>query len=230
MAEKEKSRKTPRGKAKDTLRKAGISPRRVTRLIRKHWCLPDEVKQAVQNGAEKSNTRRGLTASVVAGGGVLKKYCCIRFLNKSTGISRDLLSKIKSKLSYPAKRRLQDASDFFAWTQQYQSASSVAFTFVSKEACSTAQSEIERFGEIKPAQGTMSEHAVAAISPGKIIARETSCHCQQCFTNGSYNPESPCSWKTHILKECPEEAEVVPATVYDGKWYAGKVLAIDLCQ
>lgn len=71
------------------------------------------------------------------------------------------------------KVTLQDASDFFAWMQQYQSASSVAFTFVSKEACNTAQSEMERFGEIKPVQGTTSLHAVSAISPGKIIARET---------------------------------------------------------
>ena len=84
------------------------------------------------------------------------------------------------------KVTIQDASDFFSWTQQHQSASSVSFTFVSKEACRTAQSEIERFGEITPVQGTMTVHAVAAISPGKIIARETSCYCEQCFANGTY--------------------------------------------
>ena len=38
---------------------------------------------------------------------------------------------------------IQDASDFFAWTQQQESSSSVAFTFVSKEACSAAKSEME---------------------------------------------------------------------------------------
>ena len=86
---------------------------------------------------------------------------------------------------------IQDASDFFAWTQQHQSVSSVSFTFVSKEACQTAKSEIERFGEITPVQGKMTVHAVAAISPGKIIARETSCDCKECFRNGIYNPESP---------------------------------------
>ena len=82
----------------------------------------------------------------------------------------------------------------------------------------------------------MSVHAVAAIAPGKVITRETSCHCQQCFTNGIFNPESPCLWKQHLLKECPEEAEVVPvvgdwvAAVYDDKWYVGKVLAVDLTE
>lgn len=134
------------------------------------------------------------------------------------------------------KASIQDAPDFFAWTQQQQSSSSVAFTFVSKEACSTAKSEIERFGNIVPVPGTMSVHAVAAISPGKIMARETSCHCQQCFTNGRFNPESPCSWKIHLLKECPEEEGIVPvagdwvAAVYDDKWYVGKVLEVDLVE
>ena len=37
-----------------------------------------------------------------------------------------------------------------------------------------------------------------------------------------------------MLKECPEEVEVVPvvgnwvAAAYDDKWYVGKVLAVDL--
>ena len=51
---------------------------------------------------------------------------------------------------------IQDASDFFAWTQQHQSSSSVAFSYVSKETCSAAQSEIERFGELKPVPGIIS--------------------------------------------------------------------------
>ena len=70
------------------------------------------------------------------------------------------------------KANIQDSPDFFAWTQQ-QSSSSVAFNFISKEACSTAKSEIERFGNIVPMTGTISVHAVAAISPRKIMARET---------------------------------------------------------
>ena len=115
------------------------------------------------------------------------------------------------------KVNIQDAPDFFAWTQQHQSSSSVAFTFVPKEACSTAKSEIERFGNIVPVPGTMSVHAVAAISPGKIMARETSCHCQRCFTDGVFNPDSPCSWKIHLLKECQAEAGIVPVA---GDWVA----------
>ena len=45
--------------------------------------------------------------------------------------------------------------------------------------------------EVTPVQGTMTVHAVAAISPGKIIARNTTCYCHQCFRDGTYNPESP---------------------------------------
>ena len=39
-----------------------------------------------------------------------------------------------------------------------------------------------------------------------------------------------------MLKECPEEVEVVPvvgnwvAAAYDDKWYVGKVLAVDLAD
>lgn len=80
------------------------------------------------------------------------------------------------------KVTIQDASDFSTWTQQHQSSSSVSFSFVSKATCSAAQSEIEGFGELKPVPGTISVHAVAAISCGKVITRETSCHCQQCLT------------------------------------------------
>ena len=108
------------------------------------------------------------------------------------------------------KVTIQDASDVFAWTQQRQSSSSVDFSFVSKKTCSAAQSKIERFGELKPVPGiTICVHAVAAISRGKVITRVTSCHCQQCFTNGRFNPVLACLWKQHILKECPEEVEVV---------------------
>ena len=110
----EKSSKTSRSKANSTLRKAGMSPRTVPRIIRKQLifaqAVSDEVKQALQKGPQKSNTRRGLTASVVSGGGILKKYRCLRFVNKLTGISRDLLSKVNKKLSYSSRRRLPDES------------------------------------------------------------------------------------------------------------------------
>ena len=39
-----------------------------------------------------------------------------------------------------------------------------------------------------------------------------------------------------MVKECPEEVEVVPeagdwvAAAYDDKWYVGKVLAVDLAE
>ena len=94
------------------------------------------------------------------------------------------------------------------------------------------KTEIERLGEVAPVQGTMTVHAVAAISPGKIIARKPTCYCHQCFRDGTYNPESPCGWKIHLLKEF-SDTTVTPvvgdwvAAVYDNKWYVGKVVEAD---
>lgn len=92
------------------------------------------------------------------------------------------VKRMADEAVHQQKVTIQDASDFFAWMQQHQSSSSVSFSFVSKETCKAAQSEIERFGELKPVPGTISVHAVAAISRGKVITRETSSHCQQRFT------------------------------------------------
>ena len=99
---------------------------------------------------------------------------------------------------------IQDASDFFSWTQQYMSASSVSFTFVSQQDCKAAQQEIEAFGDIKTVTGTMKIHAVASLQDheqAEVIARETSCYCEQCFSNGVFSVDSPCKWKRHLLKE-----------------------------
>ena len=55
-------------------------------------------------------------------------------------VLEDLLSVWLMRLSGSKRVSIKDASDFFSWTQQHQSASSVSFTFVSKEACQTAKS------------------------------------------------------------------------------------------
>ena len=72
--------------------------------------ISDEVKQTLQKGPQKSNTWRGLTTSVVSGGGILNKYRCLCFVDKLTEISRDLLSKVNKKLSYSSRRRLPEES------------------------------------------------------------------------------------------------------------------------
>ena len=112
--EPEKSPKTPRSKCNSELRKAGMSPRNVPRQIRKQLVLAHavsaEVKQAVQSGdLQKSNTRRGLTASIISGL-IIKKYQCVRTLSKLTGIGRELLAKANKKMSYPKKKRLPEVS------------------------------------------------------------------------------------------------------------------------
>ena len=98
---------------------------------------------------------------------------------------------------------IQDANDFFAWTQQHISTSSVSFTFVSQEDCKAAQLEIEGFGDIRAVPGTMKINAVASLpdQPGQIVARETSCYCERCFTHGLVSVDSPCKWERHLLKE-----------------------------
>ena len=103
-----------------------------------------------------------------------------------------------------------------------------AFSFVSKETCDAAQSEIERSGELKSVPGVIPVLAVAAISRGKVTASSASPMAD------SIQNLQPCWWKQHILKECPEEEEVNPVTgawvaaLYDDKWYVGKVLAVYL--
>ena len=71
-SEQERSPKTPRSKATASIRRAGMSPRAVPHAIRKQLifahAVSDEVRQAVEKGPQNSNTRRGLSASVVSGG------------------------------------------------------------------------------------------------------------------------------------------------------------------
>ena len=83
---------------------------------------------------------------------------------------------------------IEDTSDFFAWTQQHMSSSSMSFSFVPEQECKIAQKEIEEFGNIKPVPGTMRIHAVAAVpsNPSQVIIRATSCHCQNVL-NRSFN-------------------------------------------
>ena len=113
-SEQERSPKTPRSKANESIRRAGMSPRAVPHAIRKQLifahAVSDEARQAVEKGPQNSNTRRGLSASVVSGAGILKKYRCLRLLKRFTGISRGLLSKVRSKLSYPKRKRLSERS------------------------------------------------------------------------------------------------------------------------
>ena len=73
-------------------------------------CSIGRSKKAVQSGDSKqSNTRRGLTSSIVSGR-IIKRYHCLRTLSKMTGIGRELLAKANKKLSYPKKKRLSEKS------------------------------------------------------------------------------------------------------------------------
>ena len=91
-----------------------MSPRAVPPVIRRQLIfahtVSDKVRQAVEKGPQNSNTQRGLSASVVSGAGILKRYCCLRLLKRFTGISMGLLSKVRSKLSNPIRKWLPERS------------------------------------------------------------------------------------------------------------------------
>ena len=93
---------------------------------------------------------------------------------------------------------IQDACNFFSWTQKYMSSSSITFIFVSQEECKAAQEGIESFWEIKSLTRTMKIHAIASLPDNmqaEVMARETSCYCNNCFSNSLYQVESHCKWK-----------------------------------
>lgn len=145
---------------------------------------------------------------------------------------------------------IQDASDFFAWTQSPTcSMKNVKFMFVPKEVCESTGKELETL-PIKAVKGTMKIHAVIGQGSQKILVREVSCYCNDCIDG------RPCeSWRvesTSVEKNVPEKDlgtentaidtaqtetcsgddmsysidEFVVAK-YESRWYIGKIIDED---
>lgn len=105
------------------------------------------------------------------------------------------------------KATIQDADDFFLWTQAQKENSSIKYLFVSKEQCSDAQTSIDSFGNLQSVEGTMKLHAVIPVNgmEGYVAIRNTSCFCVNCFSDGTFLPDSACGWKKFRMKPISEE-------------------------
>ena len=97
--------------------------------------------------------------------------------------------------------------DFFLWTQAQKENSSIKYLFVSKEQCSDAQTSIDSFGNLQSVEGTMKLHAVIPVNgmEGYVAIRNTSCFCVNCFSDGTFLPDSACGWKKFRMKPISEE-------------------------
>ncbi|CAC5395762.1 unnamed protein product [Mytilus coruscus] len=99
------------------------------------------------------------------------------------------------------KATIQDGHDFMAWALS-ESASQISYRYISTEEFENSRKEIEnRLKEIKPVKGTMKLHAVAAIADGRILTKETTCVCQQCFGDDGFKETTHCNWTVQsVLK------------------------------
>jgi hypothetical protein len=108
------------------------------------------------------------------------------------------------------KTTIQDAYEFFAWTQSSDcSMKIVEFVFVSGEECQKKTEEIGRT-VVKPIQGTMKLHAVVGgKEPGVVHVADVSCYCVHCRTG-----ELCSHWKSAQLirsDRTPNETEITPS-------------------
>ncbi|VDI60353.1 Hypothetical predicted protein [Mytilus galloprovincialis] len=99
------------------------------------------------------------------------------------------------------KATIQDGHDFMAWALS-ESASQISYRYISTEEFENSRTEIEnRLKEIKPVKGTMKLHAVAAIADGRILTKETTCVCQECFGDDGFKETTNCNWTVQsVLK------------------------------
>lgn len=95
--------------------------------------------------------------------------------------------------------------DFFAWAKQHERG--IQYDYVSEEEYEKTKASVDRRNtEIKPLKGSMLLHAVARISDGRIIVRNTSCACNECFIDGTFQVTSCCEWteNTIVDKTCED--------------------------
>lgn len=145
------------------------------------------------------------------------------------------------------KAVIQDANDFYAWAIQHES--DISYIMITSDEYETSFKEVESRKELlKPIKGTMLVHAIAVDKTGKLVKRNTSCACDNCFSLEGFNGESECLWDTVTMKsddrkpteenttttdtdidsrevQCKKGDFVI--AVYEDKCYVGKVLEID---
>lgn len=152
------------------------------------------------------------------------------------------------------KAVIQEASDFFAWTQSpVCHMHNVKFRYITRESCQITANDLAD-SKTKPVKGTMKIHAVVGLGNSCIFVRDVSCYCDACL-NGNYcsqwrqehtslddaespqenveRPSEPClrddQREGSDLSTGPEVYNVDDFVVafYEGTWYIGKILEVD---
>jgi hypothetical protein len=104
-----------------------------------------------------------------------------------------------------SKAVIQDAMDFFAWASQ--SDGEIKYHMITQEDYDLSSTEIEARKEmIKPVKGTLSLHAITNDSNGQLIKRNTSCACEDCFSDIGFNGQSICGWDTVDIQKQSESS------------------------
>lgn len=112
-------------------------------------------------------------------------------------------ASVKCSASLAVKQNkavIQNASDFFAWTQRQSSNESVvSYLFISQEQYDQSGEIIKgRSQDLLPVKGTMRIHAVLPISEHVVYCRERSCCCADCSED--VTTTSCGGWERHYLK------------------------------
>ena len=107
---------------------------------------------------------------------------------------------------------IQDAQDFFAWTDQTQSSSKIKYLFVPTDECQESQQELAEKAEgLLRVPGTMKLHAVCAGGHQAVQVKDTSCYCLNCFKDGTFIWGCE-GWKQCIIKKPRKTAELEEPT------------------
>ena len=154
------------------------------------------------------------------------------------------------------KAVIQDAMDFFAWA--CQSDGEIKYHMITQEDYDRNSMEIEAEKEkIKPVKGTFSLHAITNDINGQLVKRNTSCACENCFSENGFDGKSSCGWDVvEVRKPTVNEFSVQPdqtieaeaitephsveenepvscnngnfvVALYDSKCYIGKIIESD---
>jgi hypothetical protein len=146
------------------------------------------------------------------------------------------------------KAVIQDAEDFYSYTQSEACKSKVDYCYVSKQDVQKAKNDLDQYGDLKRVVGTMKMHAVCPMGVDErvVLTKELSCYSECC----KLKPSSACSWEEHTLtaksaqqradhsQECQEDdipkmgvadaqIDMFVAVMYDDEWYISQIAAID---
>lgn len=150
---------------------------------------------------------------------------------------------------------IQSAEDYFNWGKSLTN-SQTKYVFVPKEECDKAYNELLAIN-VKPIKGTLEVHSVFPAGNNEVFVKQTSCFCEECFSNGEFMAkcegwikhkivsQSDLSNENEIQIEIQDETEIIDelpgsvepmasfaendfvAAVYNNYWYIGKIVKYD---